>query len=90
MKSFDVRSFLIAIAFAGIGFMIADRMAAAHAAPAVAPMAADGGGAFSGTTGTVTLGGDWVVVVRDNKVYKLNIGRDGDNNRLRPWVLLAE
>lgn len=90
MKPFDVRSFLIAVAFAGLGFMVADRMAVATAAPPAALSSEQQGNAFAGTQGTVTLGGDWIVVVRDNKVYKLNIGREGDNNRLRPWVLLAD
>ncbi len=84
----DFRSVLLALAFAAIGFLAADRMSAAQARPAPLPAPAAGDPGFSGTSGAMAIGVDWVVIVRDNKVYKLNIGKGGDNNRERPWAML--
>ena len=81
----DVRSILLALAFAACGFLIADRMAAANARPV--PVEQGGAGAFAGTAGTVAVG-EYVVIVRDSKVYRINIGERSQSGKWTPWMVL--
>lgn len=91
-RRFDFRAALIAAAFFAIGFLVADRMTRAEAAPASAPRAAeqDAAAAFSGQDGAlVTRIGNitYLLVVRGNKVYRMDAGGAGN---ARPNFHLAE
>ena len=82
-RRFDFRATLIAVAFFAIGFLVADRMTRAEAAPTAAP-AADGDVAagFSGTDGAlVTKIGNltYLIIVRGNKVYRMDAGGAGNS-----------
>jgi len=85
----DWRTLVLAIAFLAIGFLVAERMTPASAAPAPRP-APDYGQAFSGTTGTVVVEENkttYVIIVRDSKLWRVPVGASGSQ---RPWVNLAE
>jgi len=73
------------------GFLLADRMAVGHAATPQQARETEMNGAFSGSSGTlVTKDAQWMFVVRDTKVYKLQMSAGGENSRVRPWALLSE
>ncbi len=89
MTRIDFRSVLVAIAFVALGFLAAERMGAAHAAPAQAGSANDVG-SFAGTNGAITVFDGkqwWVVVVRDERIYKVPLA--DRQSPSRPWSELA-
>lgn len=77
-----------AILFAG-GFLAADRMAAARAAaPADAQETRT---SFAGTAGVMSVDGkEYIIIVRDKKLWRIAAGKGGDNNSIVPWAILAD
>ncbi len=89
----DLKTVLIAAAFAAIGFFAAERMQPAAAAPlqqATDPSISS----FSGASGTTTVVFDrekargYVIVVRDGKLWRVAI--DAASGAARPWVTLSD
>lgn len=75
LQRFDFRSALIAVAFFAIGFLVADRMTRAEAAPSPVSAAQDAGQGFSGTEGTVVVkvaGVNQLILVRGAKLYRVD------------------
>ena len=88
----DVRSIVIAVAFLAIGFLAAERMTPAVAA---SPREAQEmrGDSFAGTTGTTIVKTDrdvYVILVRDRKIYRIGMGKGGEQNQILPWAILAD
>ena len=84
---------VIAAAFLAIGFLAADRMTSASAAAPAALEQDLRGDSFAGTSGTTVIRSDretFIIIVREKRVYKLPLGKGGDNNSTVPWVILAD
>lgn len=79
----DLKVVLIAIAFFALGFLVAHGMRPVEAQqPAPLPASA-----FAGSAGAMVAGGgDVVILVRDNNVYRLQV--TGQSGEMRPtWFL---
>jgi len=73
LRRFDFRAVLIAVSFFAIGFLVADRMTRAEAAPVSALQ--DNGQAFSGDNGAVVMkvgGTQQLIIVRAAKLYRVD------------------
>jgi len=78
IRRFDFRSVLLAGAFLALGFLIADRMTRADAAPA--PAAQDAPQSFSGTDGAVVMkvnGVPTLILVRGAKLWRVDPSATG-------------
>lgn len=87
----DLKSLLVAVAFFAVGFLAADRMTPAAAAPMQAT-SDTGAAAFAGTSGafTVFTEGRWyVIVVKDGKVWRM-AANAGSVGATRPWTTLTD
>jgi hypothetical protein len=71
----DLRSVLLAGAFFALGFLLADRMTPAGAAPLPSPQDSNGA-AFSGTDGAVVLRNQ-IYVIRGGRIYRLDPSTGG-------------
>jgi hypothetical protein len=79
------RSFLIALSFFALGFLVADRMApAAAAGKAVAEDS--NGAAFSGGDGAISAKSQ-ILLIRGHKIYLVDPARGGTQ---RPWGDIVE
>lgn len=75
LRRFDFRAVLIAVAFFTVGFLVADRMTRAEAAPRSVAAAQDGAAAFSGQDGALVVKANnipYLILVRGSKIYRVD------------------
>ena len=83
LRRFDFRSVLVAIAFFTVGFLVADRMTRAEAAPA--PSVQEGAQSFSGTDGAMMTkinGAPTLIVLRAAKIWRVDLTASGHNRSI--------
>lgn len=87
----DAKAFVVAVAFFGFGFFVADHMLTAKAEPASAPQEVQGG-SFSGSEGALVAKsgqGTSIFIIRGNKVWKIDPNQSQSLNN-KVWGVLAE
>jgi hypothetical protein len=86
----DAKAFVVAVAFFGFGFFVADHMLTAKAETASSSQEVQGA-SFSGSEGALVVKtgqGQSIIIIRGNKLWKLDPAQTQGNSRV--WGTLGE